>query len=204
MVGIQWVLADVHLPGCTMVITTCWHSFQQFQKGYRIKHAKRLNHPFIPWMYSLPLVLAKAFWKILLWTSVAGVSSRKTEGNNQEWVATAETRINASDPLAGGSKGLYPPLLWWRFSLFRAGGRLSFNFKSIWGVFLRLFFLIIIFYHPTALNGNSSLLIQKGLLKKCVWCSNLIKDIVPDSLQRICLVRERRYYLLKSKSNTMW
>lgn len=140
MVGIQWVLADVHLPGCTMVITTCWHSFQQFQKGYRIKHAKRLNHPFIPWMYSLPLVLAKAFWKILLWTSVAGVSSRKTEGNNQEWVATAETRINASDPLAGGSKGLYPPLLWWRFSLFSAGGRLSFNFKSIWGVFLRLFF----------------------------------------------------------------
>lgn len=62
----------------------------------RIKHTKRLNHPFIPWMYSLPLVLAKAFWKILLWTSVAGVSSWKTEGNNQEWVVTVETRISAS------------------------------------------------------------------------------------------------------------
>lgn len=92
----------------------------------RIKHAKRLNHPFIPWMYSLPLVLAKGFWKIFLWTSVAGVSSRKTEGNNQEWVATAETRINASDPRAGGSQGLQPPLLWCHFSLFSAGGRLSF------------------------------------------------------------------------------
>lgn len=94
LVEIQWVLAGLHLPGSTIVITACWHSFQWFLKGYQDLSTHRDWIILYPWVYSLPLVLAKGFWKIFLWTSVAGVGRRKTEGNNQDWVATTEEEIS--------------------------------------------------------------------------------------------------------------
>lgn len=94
LVEIQWVLAGLHLPGSTIVITACWHSSQWFPKGYQDLSTQRDWIILYPWMCSLPFVLAKGFWKIFLWTSVAGVSSRKTEGNNQDWVATTEEEIS--------------------------------------------------------------------------------------------------------------
>lgn len=55
LVEIQWVLADFHLPGSTMIITTCWHSFQQFQKGYQELSTQR------GWIILLPLNVLTSF-----------------------------------------------------------------------------------------------------------------------------------------------
>lgn len=63
-----------------------------------IPRIKEIESSFHPRMYSLPSVVAKAFWKIFLCTSSTGVSCRKPESNNQDWVATAETKRNAFDP----------------------------------------------------------------------------------------------------------
>lgn len=85
--------------GSTVVITTCWHSFQQFQKGYR-----ELSTQW-GWIILSPLNVLTSFSSGQRFLEDILVNFRcrckqwKNRGNNWDGVATAETKINSSGPL---------------------------------------------------------------------------------------------------------